>query len=231
MASSKRSKKSKWQLGLSYIVLLGLVGLFGYLGITAPKVNKKLLLANGEVFSPSQRCLETGEPELSIIMRDALASSEAKGWMSFHPVVIPITNLWSKRAGAVTLASSVTTYFVDPSKGNQHGTRFLRALKLEWTVRKCALFELYASKIYFGKQRFGTVAAAKGFFSKEPVNLSISQAAFLAAITRGPSVYLEPNWFHRTIFYRNKIIDRMNKRGLITKQQAKLAKQEPLQFH
>jgi len=236
MATAKFLKASKWLKRISYAVLVGLAVLIGYIGFTAPKADGKLLLAKGEVFNPSQLCLETGKPELPKTMYDAFVSANGKEWIAFHPVVISFSSLWRTLFGRpngsrTTLAYSSTMYFVDPSKGNQHGTRFLQTLKLEWSVKKCALFELYASRVYFGKNRFGIAEGTRGFFSKEPADLSIPQAAFLAAITRNPNILLNRQDFSIIIYLRNKAIDQMSEDGLISTKQAKLAKQEPLQFH
>jgi penicillin-binding protein 1A len=104
----------------------------------------------------------------------------------------------------------------------------LLALKIERTYSKDKILELYLNQIYLGLGAYGVAAASLLYFDKSVHELSIAQAAYLAALPKGPSM-LQPFRYHdRAIERRNYVIDRMAENGYITAQQAEQARKEPL---
>lgn len=63
------------------------------------------------------------------------------------------------------------------------------AFDLEKELDKNEIFELYANTIYFGSDYYGIKAAARGYFGKEPAELSEYECAMLAGLPNAPSVY------------------------------------------
>ena len=61
------------------------------------------------------------------------------------------------------------------------------AWELEKKYSKQQILEFYLNNIYFGNGYYGVESAAKGYFSKDLSELSISEQAFLAAIPNNPS--------------------------------------------
>jgi penicillin-binding protein 1A len=104
----------------------------------------------------------------------------------------------------------------------------LLALRIERTYSKEKILELYLNEIYLGFGAYGVAAASLLYFDKSVHELSIAQAAYLAALPKGPNNY---NPFRRkdeAIARRNYVIDRMVEDGYIPADAAEQAKKQPL---
>ncbi len=98
------------------------------------------------------------------------------------------------------------------------------ALRLERTFTKRQLLELYLNEIYLGLGSYGVAAAALNYFDKPLSDLSIAEAAYLAALPKAPNNYHPFRKRARAIARRNWVIGRMHENGYITDEQARLAK-------
>jgi penicillin-binding protein 1C len=65
----------------------------------------------------------------------------------------------------------------------------LIAIKANFYYDKNKIFEEYLNTIYFGNQAYGIKSASQTFFNKDPQELSIKEAVFLAGLPQSPSVY------------------------------------------
>ncbi len=104
----------------------------------------------------------------------------------------------------------------------------LLAIRIEETFSKYEILELYLNEIFFGFNSYGIAAAALNYFDKALYELTLSEAAYLAALPKGPANY---NPFRRpkeAIERRNYVITRMLEDGYITEEQANEAKAEGL---
>src|SRR5215471_11361899 len=104
----------------------------------------------------------------------------------------------------------------------------LLALKLEKAYSKEKILELYVNEIYLGLGAYGVAAASLLYFDKSVHELSIAEAAYLAALPKGPNNY---NPFRRrdeAIARRNYVIDRMIEDGFVTAAAGDKSKKEPL---
>lgn len=63
------------------------------------------------------------------------------------------------------------------------------AFDLENNYSKDEILELYFNTIYFGEGYYGVKEAAKGYYEKEPKDLSLYEATLLAGVPNAPSVY------------------------------------------
>jgi penicillin-binding protein 2 len=61
------------------------------------------------------------------------------------------------------------------------------AIRLEQSLSKDQIMNYYLNRIYFGKGYFGVGAAARGYFGKEAINLTVPECALLAGIIRAPT--------------------------------------------
>ena len=78
--------------------------------------------------------------------------------------------------------------------GNEYSpTRKLKeailAYKIEDTLTKQQILELYLNQIALGRNAFGVEAASHAYFDKELPELSLAQMAYLAILPKGPSNY------------------------------------------
>ncbi len=65
----------------------------------------------------------------------------------------------------------------------------LLALRIEQTLSKEQIFEIYLNQIFLGQRAYGFGAAAQAYYGKELKDVSISEAAMLAGLPKGPSIY------------------------------------------
>lgn len=63
------------------------------------------------------------------------------------------------------------------------------AFDLEKNYSKNEIFELYVNTAYFGDGYYGIYSASKGYYNKEPKDLTLSEASMLAGVPNAPSVY------------------------------------------
>jgi len=104
----------------------------------------------------------------------------------------------------------------------------LLAMKIERTFSKEKILELYLNEIYLGMGAYGVAAASLLYFDKSVHELSIAEAAYLAALPKAPNNYHPFRQRERAVERRNYVIERMAEDGYISAQDAAKAKKEPL---
>ncbi len=104
----------------------------------------------------------------------------------------------------------------------------LLALRIERTYSKPKILELYLNEIYLGFGAYGVAAASLLYFDKSVHELTIAQAAYLAALPKGPNNYNPFRRHDEAVARRNYVIDRMAEDGYITAADADKAKKSPL---
>jgi penicillin-binding protein 1A len=103
------------------------------------------------------------------------------------------------------------------------------SLRIENTFTKDKILELYLNEIYLGLGAYGVAAASLMYFDKSVHELTIAEAAYLAALPKAPNNYHPFRQTERAIERRNWVVDRMLENGYITFEQAAEAKASPLQ--
>src|SRR5215510_6251063 len=104
---------------------------------------------------------------------------------------------------------------------------------LETRLSKQQIFELYSNQVYMGQQAgfsingFGEASSA--YFNKDVTNLTLPEAAFLAAIIRSPNRYNPYHDLATATSRRNQVLDSMAETGKITQEEAYKAKETQLQ--
>jgi penicillin-binding protein 1A len=96
----------------------------------------------------------------------------------------------------------------------------LVAQRIERVLDKDRILELYLNQIYLGNRAFGVAAASLNYFNKPLSELTVSEAAYLAILPKGPANYQLPRNHDRAIDRRNYAISRMLERGYIDADQA-----------
>ena len=103
------------------------------------------------------------------------------------------------------------------------------ALWLENKYSKDEIIQLYLNRVYFGAGATGVEKAAQKFFGKSARDVSLSEAAILAAVLKAPSK-LNPVYYPKRAAKRaNEVISDMIDAGLLTEQEARRAAQSPTQ--
>ncbi len=104
----------------------------------------------------------------------------------------------------------------------------LLALKIERTYSKDKILELYLNEIYLGLGAYGIASASLTYFDKGVNELTVPEAAYLAALPKAPNNYHPFRQRERAMERRNWVIDRMVETGSINSDNAEKAKRTPL---
>ncbi|PZO00486.1 MAG: penicillin-binding protein 1A [Alphaproteobacteria bacterium] len=100
--------------------------------------------------------------------------------------------------------------------------------RLEATLTKEQILELYLNEIYLGYRSFGVAAAAYNYFGKSLSELTPDEAAFLAALPKGPTNYHPKRFPGRAVGRRDWVLGEMNQNGWLTDAQLVEARAKPL---
>lgn len=93
------------------------------------------------------------------------------------------------------------------------------AVKLEKTVSKEKILENYLNTINLGQNTLGVQAASLRYFSKEVSELTLSECAVIAGITKNPS-YLNPiSYPENNVKRRNDVLNKMLELKMISKEE------------
>ncbi len=102
------------------------------------------------------------------------------------------------------------------------------ATRIQQVFTKQQVLETYLNEINLGLSSYGVAAAAQSYFNTSLDDLTLPQAAFLAALPKAPSHYNPFRHPEAALARRNWVLDRMAGTGAITQAQANQAKQTPL---
>ncbi len=102
------------------------------------------------------------------------------------------------------------------------------AIQIERAFTKQQIFTLYGNQIYLGSGMYGFEAASQYYFSKHAKELTLTEAALLAGMPKGPVAYSPVINPEKALRRRNLVISEMESDGVITHVQAEQAKAAPL---
>ena len=102
------------------------------------------------------------------------------------------------------------------------------ARRIEQTLSKERILELYLNEIWLGYRSYGVGAAAYNYFGKSVSDLDLAECAYLAALPKGPDNYHPIRHKAAAIARRNSVIDQMSDLGWVTPEEAAAAKAEDL---
>lgn len=102
------------------------------------------------------------------------------------------------------------------------------ALEMERHYSKEQILEAYLNQISFGHGWYGVEEAARHYFGKSAANLSLAEAATLAAMPKSPVLYDPSRYVQRSRARRNLVLAAMAGQGYITRAQANAAASTPL---
>lgn len=205
-----------------------------------PNVVTELYADDGQeiaTFALQRRILLSYE-QIPHVLQDAITSTEDQHFFEHWGVDLPrvieaaVRNLRSGRIqeGASTLTMQLAGgLFLDRTdrSARRKIQETLLAIQIERNYTKQQIFTMYVNQVYLAHGNYGMEAAAEYYFNRPVGKLTLSQAALLAGLIRGPSYspLLSPQ---RSLDRRNLVLSLMQAQGKITAQQASAAKAEPL---
>lgn len=170
-------------------------------------------------------------------VKAAFLSAEDKNFYT-HPgidvvgltraIITNLQNMGSGRrpVGASTITQQVAKNFLLSSRQtyDRKIREMILAFRIEQAYSKDRIFELYLNEIFFGLGAYGVAGAALTYFDKSVNELTVADAAYLAALPKGPSNYHPFKHTERAIERRNWVIDQMIENGYVSQSEGEKAK-------
>ncbi len=184
-----------------------------------------------------ERRLFSPVEEIPPLVRNAFISAEDKNFYNhagYDPVSMVKAVLQAmsgdRLRGASTITQQVLKNFLLSSNRSveRKVKEILLASRLEQTLTKNEILELYLNEIFLGQNSYGVTAAAQTYFNKPLEELSIEEAAYIASLPKAPSRYHPVRQKEAAVLRRNFVINEMVENGYISKSESRAAKQSEL---
>lgn len=128
--------------------------------------------------------------------------------------------------GGSTITQQVVKNFLLTSEKSME--RKVKEAVLAWRISKTyskeKILELYLNQIYLGQGTYGVAAASVNYFDKSLDELSVEEAALLAAMPKAPAYFDPAKNYKRALERRNYVLGRMLEDGYITRPEYERAK-------
>ncbi|MEJ8845360.1 penicillin-binding protein 1A [Variovorax rhizosphaerae] len=136
----------------------------------------------------------------------------------------------SNRQGASTITQQVArnVYLSSEKTMTRKAYEALLAWKLESTLTKDQILEIYLNQIYLGNRSYGFAAASESYFGKPLKDITTAEAAMLAGLPKAPGTNNPLVNPRRARTRQLHVIGRMEDTGMITVAQATAARDEKL---
>ncbi len=136
-----------------------------------------------------------------------------------------------KRQGASTITMQVARNFFLSSEKTLTRKLYevLLAFKIEATLSKDQILELYINQIYLGQRAYGFAAAAQIYFGKTLDKVTAAEAAMLAGLPKAPSAFNPVVNPKRAKLRQQYVLRRMHELGTLNDAQLAEAQKAPLQ--
>jgi penicillin-binding protein 1A len=104
----------------------------------------------------------------------------------------------------------------------------LLAFRIEKRLSKDQILGIYLNHVYLGHGAYGLASAATAYFGKSVAELTVAEAAMLAALPKAPGSITPLRDFDRARSRQHYVLDQMRELGFVTAAQAEAAASEPL---
>ncbi|OQA05004.1 MAG: Penicillin-binding protein 2D [bacterium ADurb.Bin400] len=215
---------------------------------TPSKIANRQASESTKIFDRTGEILlyETGEQKRTIVkndqisqyLKDATIATEDAKFYSHHgfdsaavvsAVMEKVTGKTKRARGGSTITQQyVKNALLNPNRSLTRKIKeLILAIELEMMFSKDEILTMYLNEIPYGNSTAGAEAAARMYYGKSALDLTIAESATLAAIPRAPTYY-SPYGTHvkELVARRNYVIDRMHETGKISAEEAEKAKQE-----
>jgi penicillin-binding protein 1A len=249
---------SRMGIALAGLALAGLLALAIFLGIALsvaypnlpdiselsdyrPKLPLRIFSEEGTLigeFGEERRNL-TRIKDMPKVMKDAILSIEDARFYEHSGVdyisviragFANIVRAKSQGASTITQQVARNVYLSSEKTFTRKIYELLLAFKLEASLSKDQILEIYMNQIFLGHRAYGFAAASEAYFGKPIKDITIAEAAMLAGLPKAPSAYNPISNPKRARSRQLYIIERMEGNGFITKEQMEMAKKEILRI-
>ncbi len=219
---------------------------YDYLADYEPPVVTRVHAGDGRLLAEYARNERVFVPIEAIPKRviNAFLAAEDKNFYE-HPgvdfvsllsaVAINIRNYGTGRrpVGASTITQQVAKNFLLTNEVSidRKAKEAILAFRIERSLSKDRILELYLNEIYLGYGSYGVAAAALNYFDKPLSALTVGEAAYLGALPKAPNNYHPVRRHAAAVERRNWVIEQMRRNGFISQAEAGAAVNEPLVTH
>lgn len=135
---------------------------------------------------------------------------------------------FAQGGSTITQQLAKNVYFTQDKKLVRKIAEVFMAWKLEKELGKDKILELYLNTSYFGDGYYTIREASVGYFGKEPMDLTDSEAVMLAGIPNAPSVYAPTNSYELAKKRQKQVLSKMVEYGYISKEEMNRLYDEPV---
>jgi len=189
--------------------------------------------AFAEMHEPERRRIRVPLDAIPEHVRRAFVSAEDKRFFQHHGIdergLIRafVGNLANPRRpqGGSTITQQVAKNLLvgDDVTYERKIREVLVASRIEQTLSKAEILELYLNAIYLGRGTWGVELAARSYFGKPAKDLTLAEGALLAGLTKGPNYFGPDRHADRARERLAYVLNRMREDGAITPDQMKEA--------
>ncbi len=233
-------------------LLAGYFGLKVYLGSLKPIKNLSEFKPNivTKIYSSDGEMIKTftGYKYQNVEFKDipdnlkkAIIATEDKNFYNHHgydPTGLARSMISNIIAGRLVQGASTITqqlarilFLGNEKTYNRKVKEFIISARIEKSLSKDKILEMYLNNIYLGSSAYGVAAAAQIYFDKSLKDLTLAECALIAGLPQAPSVYSPFNKADLSIKRRNHVLNRMYKMKYITKEQYDNALDEKLKLN
>ncbi len=134
-----------------------------------------------------------------------------------------------KQGGSTITQQVVKTFFLSPERTLRRKVQeVILARRLEQTLSKEQILELYLNQIYFGHRRYGVQEASRLYFGKDVEKIGLAEASLLAGLPQGPERLSPLKHPERARARQRYVLEQMIEQGFIEPAQAKAVREGPL---
>ena len=206
-----------------------------------PPTISRIYSGEGQIideFAQERRLFVAGE-DIPDLVKHAFVSAEDKNFYIHHgydtrsmlaAFVEAVQSRGASMRGASTITQQVMKNFLlDGSRSVERKIKeIILATRLEATLSKDKILELYLNEIFLGKNSYGVAAAAQTYFNKPLTELAPHEAAMLAAMPQAPGKYDPVTNKDRVTERRNYVLREMWQNGYIDEAAYLSEKEMPL---
>ena len=195
-----------------------------------PPTISRIYSAEGKIIDEfaKERRLFTPANQIPDLIKNAFISAEDKNFYEhpgydmrgiFAALVDAVQSRGKRIRGASTITQQVMKNFLlDRSRRAERKVKeIILATRIERSLTKEQILELYLNEIFLGQNSYGITAASQTYFNKTLDELAPHEAAFLAALPKAPSDYHPVREKERLLERRNYVLKEMFQNGYLPK--------------
>ena len=196
-----------------------------------PPTISRIYSAEGRIIDEfaKERRLFTPANEIPDLVKQAFISAEDKNFYSHggydaRSIAAAAYDAVASRGRDVRGASTITqqvmkNFLLGGERAAERKIKeIILATRLEETLSKDRILELYLNEIFLGQNSYGVTAAAQTYFNKNLRDLAPHEAAFLASLPKAPSDYHPVRQAERLLARRNYVLREMEDNGYLTEE-------------